>query len=395
MLTRKNVKNGDDISILGFGAMRLPNGNQAQELESIRLIRKAIHDGVNYFDTAYIYQNGKNEILLGKALSGGYRERVKIATKLPPFLVKKLETAKKIFETQLASLQTDYIDYYLVHMLTDKAGYERMADMGVISWLEDLKKEGKIVNLGFSFHGSKEDFVEILTAYPWDFCQIQYNYFDENNQAGKSGLELAAGMGIPVIVMEPLRGGNLVNKLPKEVENIFKECHSDWTPAEWGLRWVWNHPEVMTVLSGMSDESQIIDNIRIAADAEAGSLSKKELLVFDEVKAMLSKRIKVPCTGCGYCMPCPYGVNIPGCFSNYNDKYLMNLKTYRFKYAQTLGALSKKPAMASACKDCGKCEALCPQQINIRNELKNVRKKMEGPLFKPVVWAARKFMRIK
>ncbi|HEX2927318.1 MAG TPA: aldo/keto reductase, partial [Ruminiclostridium sp.] len=338
---------------------------------------------------------GKSESLLGKALAGGYREKVKIATKLPPFMVKKLENAKKIFNNQLERLQTDYIDYYLLHMLTDKAGFDRLAGIGVLDWMEELKAKGTIRNIGFSFHGGKVEFEKILKAYPWDFCQIQYNYMDENNQATRDGLVLAGEMGIPVIVMEPLRGGKLVTHLPEEVRKTFKECNPDRSPAEWALRWIWNHPQVNVVLSGMSDEAQIEDNIRIASDAKANSLSVEELSVFDKVKRVMLERTKIPCTACGYCMPCPAGVDIPGCFSHYNDKYLIKDKGIRFQYYRNLGAIAAKPAYASQCKSCGKCESHCPQNIAIRSELKTVSKEMESILYKSVIGIARRFMRIK
>jgi uncharacterized protein len=396
MQTRVNQKNGEQLSILGFGCMRFPTKNMAiDELRSIAMIQDAIKKGVNYFDTAYIYHNGKSEAILGKALLGGYREQVKIATKLPPFLVKKLDGAKKIFATQLARLQTDYIDYYLLHMLTDKPSFDRLASLGVMEWLESLKEQGIIKNIGFSFHGGKSDFELILKAYPWDFCQIQYNYMDENNQATKSGLQLASSMGIPVIVMEPLRGGKLVTHLPEQVKKAFASYDAKRSPVEWALGWIWNHPEVNVVLSGMSNEEQVADNIRIAGNIKANSLSKEELKVFEEVKKVMREKTKIPCTGCGYCMPCPYGVDIPGCFSCYNDKYLMGDKSVRFRYIQTLGAMSSKPANASQCKGCGKCEEHCPQNISIRQQLKTVSKEMEGKFYKPIVWGVRKYMKLK
>ena len=228
MKTRVNQKNGEPLSILGFGCMRLPTRNGSiDETRSVAMIHSAIEAGVNYFDTAYIYQNGNSEKVLGKALLGGWRERVNIATKLPPFLVGKLENAKKIFATELSRLQTDHIDYYLLHMLTEKPMYDRLKNLGVMEWLEGLKAEGKIRNIGFSFHGGKAAFEEIVKAYPWDFCQIQYNYMDENNQATTSGLELANSLGIPVVVMEPLRGGRLVTHLPQEVKDAFQLISKD------------------------------------------------------------------------------------------------------------------------------------------------------------------------
>jgi predicted aldo/keto reductase-like oxidoreductase len=395
MKYRINQKNGDELSILGFGCMRLPTkAGIIDERRATKMIRDSIEKGVNYFDTAYIYHAGQSETVLGKALQEGYRQRVKIASKLPPYMVKKLDNAKKIMLTQLEKLNTDYIDYYLLHMLTDKTMYDKMTELGVMEWLEEQKTKGAIKNIGFSFHGSKLDFELILKAYPWDFCQIQYNYLDENNQAGVSGLKLAHSMGIPVIVMEPLRGGKLVNNLPKEVIKTFKNFNPKWTPAEWGLRWIWNHKEVKVVLSGMSIEEQVNENIIIASDAEADSLSEDELKVFNEVKSIINKKIKVPCTACGYCMPCPHGVNIPGCFSSYNDKFLIEDKLYWWKYAQGLGVFSKEPAFASKCVECGKCELHCPQNFEIRKELKAVAKTMEGIFFKPIVGAARKIMRI-
>lgn len=395
MLTRRNVKNSDELSILGFGCMRFPTkGAGIDEPRAIAMIRDSIEKGVNYFDTAYFYHGGKSESLLGEALSGGYRERVKIATKLPPFMVKNLEGAKKIFATQLTKLKTSYIDYYLLHMLSDKVTFDRMVSIGVIQWLEELKKEGKIKNLGFSFHGSKVDFEEIIQAYPWDFCQIQYNYMDENTQATKSGLQLAHSFGIPVVIMEPLRGGRLVNNLPEEVIQEFKRYDEKRSPAEWALRWIWNHPEVNVVLSGMSTEAQTEENIQIASDARANSLSEKELEIFENVKAILHEKTKIPCTACGYCMPCPSGVNIPGCFSAYNDKYLLKGKRSRWKYMQALGVMSKKPSYASVCIECGKCEKHCPQNIAIRKELRTVKREMEGILYRPAVKIARKILKV-
>jgi uncharacterized protein len=396
MLTRLNTKNGDELSILGFGCMRFPTKTGGiDEPRAIAMIHEAIKKGVNYFDTAYIYHAGKSEALLGQALLGGYREKVKIATKLPPFMVRKLENAQKIFATQLSKLQTDYIDYYLLHMLSDKPMFDRLYDLGVMKWLEGLKAKGAIKNIGFSFHGGKKDFELIVKAYPWDFCQIQYNYMDENNQATKDGLQLAASMGIPVIVMEPLRGGKLVTHLPEEVKKSFSDYNADRSPVEWALRWVWNHPEVNVVLSGMNNEEQLADNIRIASDAEPNSFSEEELGVFKQVNKVMHERTKIPCTACGYCMPCPAGVDIPGCFSHYNDKYLIKDKSVRMRYFQSMGAIAVKPAYASMCKNCGKCESHCPQNISIRAELKTVSKELEGILYRPIVHIVRKIMKVK
>ncbi|HEY5586891.1 MAG TPA: aldo/keto reductase [Ruminiclostridium sp.] len=396
MLTRVNVKNGEELSILGFGCMRFPTKTGGiDEPRAIAMIHEAIKKGVNYFDTAYIYHAGKSEALLGQALAGGYREKVKIATKLPLFMVRKLENAQKIMTTQLARLQTDYIDYYLLHMLSDKSMLDRLAGLGVLEWLEGLRAKGTIKNIGFSFHGAKKDFEAIIKAYQWDFCQIQYNYMDEHNQATKDGLLLAASLGIPVIIMEPLRGGKLVTNLPVEVKKAFVDFDKDRSPAEWALRWVWNHPEVTVLLSGMSDEVQVADNVRIASVAMPNSLSTEELAVFEQVKKVMLERTKIPCTACGYCMPCPAGVDIPGCFSSYNEKYLTKDRKVRMRYFLNLGATASKPSYASQCKSCGKCESHCPQNIAIRSQLKTVSKEMEGVFYRPIVHIVRKIMKIK
>lgn len=395
MLKRENPKNHDQLSILGFGCMRFPTkGTGIDEERSIAMIHEAINQGINYFDTAYPYHGGKSEPLLGKALAGGLREKVFIATKLPQYLVNSLEAAKKYFYSQLEKLQTDYIDYYLMHMFTDLASYEKMVNLGVIDWLASQKEAGVIRNFGFSFHGGKKDFEEIVRAYPWDFCQIQFNYMDENNQATIDGLRLAHELGMPVIIMEPLRGGRLAANLPKEVMKAFEGYPTKRTPAEWSFRWIWNHPEVTVVLSGMSDEEQLRENIQIASSAKANDFGPEEVAVFDKVKAVLTEKTKIPCTACNYCMPCPYGVNIPGNFAIYNDKYLLGHKSIKMKYMQNLGMLSKKPAFASQCVQCGKCEKHCPQHIEIRKELKTVKKELEGFYFKPLLFVIRKIARV-
>jgi len=393
MQTRINAKNGDVLSILGMGCMRLPQkGGSVDETRAIALIREAFEQGVNYFDTAYVYHSGKSESVLGAALDGEARKKVKIATKLPPYMVRKLENAHKILDTQLSRLRTDYIDYYLLHMLGDKAGFDRMCSLGVIKWLEGLKAQGKIHNIGFSFHGVKKDFEELIQAYSWDFCQIQYNYMDEKNQATKEGLELAATLGIPVIVMEPLRGGKLVNNLPQAVKDVFSQSGGNKSPAEWALRWVWNHPQVSLLLSGMSDERQLADNVQYASDANANSLTPAQLELFERVKVILQEITKVPCTACGYCMPCPSGVDIPACFSCYNEKYIMGKRSATRSYFMSTGALSAKPAYASQCTECGKCVSHCPQSIAIPDELKKVRKEFEAFWFRPAMALARKIM---
>ncbi len=396
MQTRTNMKNGRELSALGFGCMRLPTkGAGFDEPLCISMIRTAIENGVNYFDTAYVYNAGRNEVMLGKALEGGYRERINIATKLPVYMLHQCTTAQKMFATELERLKTDYIDYYLLHMLADVAMFTHMKDIGVIDWLESLKEKGTIRNIGFSFHGSKEGFRELLEVYPWDFCQIQYNYMDENNQAGKDGLLLAAGMGIPVIVMEPVRGGTLSDQVPADLVRAFKKANPNRSMAEWALRWVFDHKEVTVVLSGMSTEEQLTENIRIASEAKPDHLTAEERAVFENVKKALGSMTKVPCTACGYCMPCPFGVNIPGCFSSYNEKFLIKTGGAMFKYYQAMGAFSARPGFASMCTKCGRCESHCPQHIAIREELQNVQKTFEGPVSRTVIRLARKILRVR
>ncbi|MFV0466830.1 MAG: aldo/keto reductase [Lachnospiraceae bacterium] len=396
MNTRINVKNNEELSILGLGCMRLPmKGNQIDEERAIKLIHEAYRNGVNYFDTAYPYHGGKSEPLLGKALKqGGFRENIYVATKMPQFMVRSLEQAKKIFDSQLERLQTDYIDYYLMHMFTDLASFERMKNMGVIAFLEQKKEDGIIKSFGFSFHGGKEDFIQILKAYPWDFCQIQYNYMDEFTQATVDGLRLAYEMQIPVIIMEPLRGGRLVNNLPKEVQNAFAAADKNRSFAEWALRWIWNHKEVNVVLSGMSTEEQLEENIKIAADAEPGHLTQEELNVFDQIKSIMMAKTKVPCTGCNYCMPCHKGVDIPGVFSFYNEKSLMGPKGVSRNYLMFLGLGNQETHYANQCIGCGLCEKHCPQKIKISEEMKHAKKDLEPFWFRPVVSVGRGAVRI-
>lgn len=384
---RENQKNKDKLSILGFGCMRFPKSKEEAERQIIHAIEK----GVNYFDTAYIYPN--SEATLGSVLAKGYRDRVKIATKMPPYLIKRYEDFDKIFNIELERLQTDHIDYYLMHMLTDAGIWNRLVNLGIHKWIEEKKQKGQIINLGFSYHGGRDEFRKIIDAYDWDFCMIQYNYLDENNQAGKSGLEYAAAKGLPVMVMEPLRGGKLVTKLPKEVYDIFNKAKVKRSPAEWALRWVWNHPEVKVVLSGMNSVEMIDENIRVASQAEANSFTEEEFKLFVDVRNILSKKIKIPCTGCGYCLPCPQGVDIPTCFSCYNDREIEGKFKSNVNYLMQT-SLKAKPHNASLCSKCGKCETHCPQNIKIRDELTKVSKAMEGFFYKPARLIAKRFLKL-
>ena len=385
MQYREIGKTGDQVSILGYGCMRFPKANgKIDEERTRKQIISAIEQGVNYFDTAYIYPN--SETVLGNILADGYREKVMIASKIPPFMVHSRKDMDTVLETQLKRLQTSYIDYYLVHSITTKEGWDRMKHLGVLDFLEKAKAAGKIRRIGFSYHGEGHDFKDIVHDYPWDFCQIQYNYMDENAQAGKEGLHYAASKGLGVVVMEPLRGGLLAGNMPPKIEKIWSDAGIGGTPAEWALRWVWNHPEVSVVLSGMNQEDQIEENICIAESVLPNSLSEVETKCIDQVKAALREKLKIGCTGCGYCMPCPAGVNIPVCFSYYNDKWIYEDKSVGFQYMGMLGGMDGgNPAFASRCKDCGKCERHCPQSLPIREHLKEVSKEMEPFYFKPIV----------
>lgn len=384
---RVNPKNGDKLSILGFGCMRFAKDEKEVEKEIIY----AIEQGVNYFDTAYIYPN--SEVVLGRVLAKGYRDRVKIATKMPPYLIKKYEDLDKIFNTELERLQTDHIDYYFMHMLTDVNIWKRLVDLGIIPWIEEKKKKGQIINIGFSYHGGKDEFIKLVDAYDWEFCMIQYNYLDEHKQATKDGLRYAASKGLPVMIMEPLRGGKLVTNLPKEVYDVWDKAYVKRSPAEWAFRWIWNHPEVAVVLSGMNSTQMVEENIRVASEAEANAFTEQDFELFDKVKKILNDKIKIPCTGCNYCMPCPKGVDIPTCFSCYNDREIEGKLSAFSKYIMQT-SLKSQSNNASQCSKCGKCEKHCPQKIAIRDELDKVAKTMEVFYYKPIRFLAKKFMKL-
>ncbi len=388
-------KAGDKVSVLGYGCMRFPKVNgKIDEERAKKQVVSAIERGVNYFDTAYIYPN--SEMVLGNILADGYRDKVMIATKIPPFMVHSLKDMETILETQLKRLKTDMIDYYLIHAVTTLKGWERMKQLGAVEFLEKAREAGKIRRIGFSYHGESRDFKAIVDDYPWDFCQIQYNYMDEHAQAGKEGLIYAASKGLGVAVMEPLRGGLLAGKMPPDIGRIWKERGIEGTPAEWALRWVWNHPEVSVALSGMNHEAQIEENIEIADSIIPDSLSDSELKCIKEVRTALRTRIKVGCTGCGYCMPCPAGVNIPVCFSYYNDKSVYQGDSLVSKHyiGMLTGIDGGKPSYASLCRDCGKCEQHCPQSLPIRKHLKDVSKEMEPFYFKPLAGAVRGYYKV-
>ena len=314
-------KYGNELSVLGFGCMRFPQKlGRIDMVETEREIMTAIDSGVNYFDTAYIYPG--SEAALGEILAkNGVRERVYIATKLPHYLIKSREGMDKLFNEELRRLQTDHVDYYLMHMLADVATWERLCELGMREWIAEKKKSGAIRQIGFSYHGNSDMFCKLLDAYDWDFCQVQYNYMDEHSQAGRRGVAYAREKGIPVVIMEPLRGGKLVKRLPEEAKRIFAEYTKQYTPAQWAFRWLWNQSEVTVVLSGMNSEEMVRDNINTASTTVVGELTSEDEAMLKSVVKAINARMKVGCTGCGYCMPCPKGVDIPGTFAAYNRRY--------------------------------------------------------------------------
>jgi predicted aldo/keto reductase-like oxidoreductase len=382
MLYRKMPKNGDELSILGFGCMRLPakEDGSIDEERATKQVRYAIDQGVNYVDTAWPYHMGQSEPFLGRTLAEGYREKVKLATKLPSWLIQSREDMDKFLNAQLEKLKTDHIDYYLVHALVGEL-WDNVEKLGVVDFLDKAKADGRIRNAGFSFHGAAEDFNRIVDAYDWDFCQIQYNFLDEKNQAGTKGLEYAASKNLGVIIMEPLRGGYLANPVPSAVQEIWDEASVKRTAAEWALRWVWNHPEVTVILSGMNEEIHIEENLTVADKAYPNSLTETELKLVKRVEQKYRELMKVGCTGCRYCMPCPAGVNIPLCFETYNNLYVSsNPDETKFMYAARLGGILsiEGTEFASQCVECEKCLEKCPQQIDIPTILKSVVEELEG-----------------
>lgn len=383
MLYRPDRK-GRPISQLGYGCMRFTRKGSGIDYEKAeREVLLAIDQGVNYFDTAYIYPG--SEECLGRILAENHcRDKVYIATKLPQYVLRTAAAVEKTFREELERLRTDYIDYYLMHMFTDYTQWERLQALGIEDWIAKKKAEGSIRSIGFSFHGDTQMFLKILNAYDWDFCQIQYNYLDEHTQAGRVGLQAAAKKGIPVIIMEPLRGGKLVN-LPEKARKVLK----NYSPAELGLRWLWNQPEVTCVLSGMNSEEMVKENIRVASEAQPGHLTGGDLEMVETIKGIIREQEKVGCTGCRYCMPCPKGVDIPGIFHYYNLMYMEKKAPARFEFARNVG-LRKEPGFATQCVGCGLCESHCPQHLPIRQKLKEADRDLRPLPYKIAIAIARK-----
>ena len=377
----RNDKYGNPLSILGFGCMRFPRkGTGIDMAETEREVMTAYRAGVNYYDTAYIYPG--SETALGEIFEkNGIRQQVNIATKLPHYLIKQADSLEKLFQEELRRLRTDYVNYYLMHMLTDVDTWQRLCDLGIREWIAEKKASGAIRQIGFSYHGNSDMFCQLVDVYDWDFCQIQYNYMDEHSQAGRRGLQYAHEKGLAVIIMEPLRGGKLVNRLPDEARQIFAEHSIQHTPAQWAFRWLWNQPEITCVLSGMNSDEMVRDNIQTASTVSVGELGPAEEAMLQRVVAAINAKMKVGCTGCGYCMPCPKGVDIPGTFAAYNRRYSEN-KFWGLVDYFICTTLRTNSAAASNCIECGKCEKHCPQHIQIRQELKNARRELEGPVYK-------------
>lgn len=384
MQYRIDPKRGTRISALGLGCMRFPAKAPGRpDLKAAETIIARAHErGINYLDTAYLYPG--NEACVGTALEHlGLRDQVLLATKLPHASCKRPEDFDRFFSEQLRRLKTDHIDYYLMHNITSPAQWERLVALGVEDWIARQKAAGRIGAIGFSYHGSAGDFPIMLDAYDWDFCQIQYNYANERYQAGTAGLKEAARRGLAVFVMEPLLGGRLAGKLPDAAQRVLAEAADEHlsVPASWGLAWVWDHPEVTMLLSGMASPEQVDENARVAAWAEPGILTPEQHERIARVVAIFEQSNRVPCTGCNYCMPCPQGINIPGCFSAYNASYAHGWFTGVAQYFTASAIRSGRPRLASNCVHCGACKRHCPQHIDIPARLEDVQHRLTpGPV---------------
>lgn len=367
-------KTGQRVSALGFGAMRLPTlGKEADvnEAESIRLIRYAIDQGVNYVDTAYVYHGGNGEAVVAKALADGYRQKVHLATKMPTWSVQTLADCDRFLDEQLVRLQTDHIDFYLLHCL-GKASWEKIRDLGVRKWGEKAQADGRIRHFGFSFHDTYEALVAILDDYDWSFCQIQYNFCNEQVQAGTKGLKYAAAKGIGVIIMEPLFGGTLANP-PQPLQEIWDAAER--RAADVALRWLWNKPEVSLVLSGMNAMEQVQQNIESASRSGVGRLAEDEASLVARIQQAYRQFSPIPCSKCGYCLPCPNGVSIPVNFELFNNATVFQGNSVTL--CRNLYYFLPETERASACQECGVCEEKCPQGIPIVETLKRVREQFK------------------
>ncbi len=384
-------KYGKELSILGYGCMRFTKKGGSIDIDKAeKEIMAAYEAGVNYYDTAYIYSG--SEAALGEILERNHiREKVNIATKLPQYMISNRDAIDRYFDEELKRLRTTYVDYYLMHMLTDIAQWEKLKELGIFEWIKDKKEKGIIRNIGFSYHGNTDNFLLILSDYDWDFCQVQYNYMDDVSQAGAEGVKAASAHNIPVIIMEPLRGGKLVDMLPDDAKAVIDKNEHKWSAAEWAFRWLYDQKEVTVVLSGMNSAEMVEENCRIAGSAAPGHLTEEDKKVYEELKKAISANEKVGCTGCRYCMPCPKGVDIPGTFHCYNLMYTDSKNEGRYRFAQTVG-LTKEPAFPSQCVACGRCEKHCPQNIPIISKLKEADKELRPFIYRVTTALIRKFM---
>lgn len=390
MQYRIDPKSGNKLSALGLGCMRFPPMGRPDAATAERIIREAVACGINYLDVAYLYPGVED--VVGRALEhAGLRSRVHLATKLPHSQCKTLADVEHIFAEQLERLRTDYVDYYLIHNVTTPSQWQHLVDLGIEQWIAERKAEGSIRQIGFSFHGGQGAFAPLLDAYAWDFCQIQYNYANERFQAGTKGLLDAAARGMAVFVMEPLLGGKLAGKLPPQAKAVFAQARTSMEPAEWALRWVWNHPEVTMLLSGMTSPEQVRANAAVAEYALAGSMGAEDLAVIDQVKDVFDRTNKVPCTGCAYCMPCPKGVNIPDCFAAYNASFAHGRFIGIQQYVTASSALTERPNLITNCVRCGACTKRCPQGIDIPRRLTEARRRLQPAPLGAAFKLARKF----
>lgn len=359
------------VSVLGFGCLRLPTirGDDAviDEAKATRMVRWAIDHGVNYLDTAYGYHGGNSERFVGRALQDGYREKVRLATKLPCWMVESTADFDRYLNEQLEKLQTDHIDFYLLHGL-GKDTWTKVCDLGVLRWVEKPLADGRIGHLGFSFHDTFDVFKEIVDAHDgWTFCQIQYNYMDVEEQAGIRGLKYAASKGLAMVIMEPIRGGRLANP-PQSVTELWHSASTKRTPADWALQWIWNHSEVSVALSGMSTMEQVQQNLASADMSGPNTLTDAELALIAGVREQYQELCPIPCTRCRYCMPCPNGVDIPRNFEIFNEGRMYDqIEIARDQYVHL-----DEGKRASACIQCRQCEELCPQQIPISEWMPHV-----------------------
>lgn len=393
MQYRLDPKSGNQLSVLGLGCMRLPNTlGRIDSEKAAGIFDQALEMGINYFDTAYLYPGSEN--VLGSYFSKrNNRDKLYLATKLPQALCKKPADFERFFTEQKRRLQTNYIDYYLIHNISEFEQWERLCGMGIEDWIKAKKKSGEIKQIGFSFHGSNHDFMRLLDVFSWDFCQIQYNYMNIHYQAGVTGLKKAAQMGLPVIIMEPLLGGRLATGLPKKAATLFHKVNPALSPAQWALKWLWNQPEVTVVLSGMNQTGQLQENTETASDTEPDTFKKEEADTIEQVIEIFNESYKVPCTGCNYCMPCPQQINIPAVFSAYNTSYSINKGTGVKLYMLSCGIMSETPHFAGSCIKCGKCESHCPQHIPIREALADSSKRLESFWYKQGIKLVRRFYR--